>query len=104
MATPAYEIGDSVYLRESAALGFLEHYNIASIYQPSLGRIIYYMVPNPARERGATFGDQITHMSRPILYFEEDELITYAEAIQLAKANAQAQLQRLQNLSDDTSS
>jgi hypothetical protein len=89
---PVWSIGDVVYLRESAAIGFLEAHAIAAIHILN-GRIIYYMkssiAPPPAI---AGFGERITHQNRASLYWEESELISYCDALKLCQLNLQTQL------------
>ena len=100
MATaPLYDIGQIVYLRESAALGFLESYAIKEMKYEPTGKLVYTLVTSlKAPEANQTIGDRITGQQvLPIRFYEED-LVEYAEAIELCIANLQAQLTALQNL------
>ena len=96
---PVYNIGQTVYLRESAALGFLEAYNVKEIvYQPN-GKLYYTLVTSlkpPAAVQ--TIGDRVTGLQvLPIKFYEED-LIGYREALEMCIANLQIQLNDLQRL------
>lgn len=96
---PLYDIGQTVYLRESAALGFLEAYLVKDMgYQPN-GRLIYTLVTSlksPAAVQ--TIGDRVTgQRTLPIRFYEED-LIGYKEALEICIANLQNQLVALQRL------
>jgi hypothetical protein len=96
---PLYDIGQIVYLKESAALGFLEAYAIKDMgYQPN-GKLIYTLVTSlksPAAVQ--TIGDRITGQRvLPIRFYEED-LIEYREALEMCILNLQTQLNALQRL------
>lgn len=94
--TPKFGIGDTVYLRESAVIGSLEAQTVAAIYQNTPTTIIYFMrghLKSPPTV--ATFGDRITQLYRPNLYFEESELITYDEALQLVSSSLAARLDQV---------
>lgn len=93
---PAYEEGDSVYLKESAALGFLEAVTISGIVRQR-GKWVYAILTgrsNPIAPR--YYGDRASLVNAQILYFTEDELIPVCDALVLAEANAQRVLERLQ--------
>jgi hypothetical protein len=96
---PIYNIGQTVYLRESATLGFLEAYIIKAIaYQPN-GQLVYelttYLKPPGSLQ---TIGDRVTgRVPLPIRFFEGD-LIEYREALEICIANLQTQLNALQRL------
>jgi hypothetical protein len=96
---PIYNIGQTVYLKESAALGFLEAYIIKNMaYEPN-GRLIYTLVTSlksPAAVQ--TIGDRVTgQLALPIRFYEED-LIEYRVALETCIANLQNQLTHLQSL------
>jgi len=98
-AAPLYNIGSTVYLRESAALGFLEAYIVKEMaYQPN-GKL-FYTLSTSIRPPDAvqTIGDRITgRQNLPIRFYEED-LIAYREALELCITNLQTQLTALQRL------
>lgn len=93
---PLYDVGDVVYLRESAALGFLEAVRISGVMRAK-GTWMYSV---SARAPGPTavthHGDRINSVAAMILYFTESEFVPVCDALALAEANAQRQLQRLQ--------
>lgn len=94
---PIYSPGDTVYLRDSAALGFLEAYIVKTITHRPDGQIQYYLSTHlkpPAANM--TMGDRNTgRVLKQITFFEYD-LITYCEAIILAIENTEKQLASLQ--------
>jgi hypothetical protein len=96
---PVYDIGQTVYLKESASLGFLEAYIIKDMgYQPS-GRLIYTLATSLKSPTAIqTIGDRVTgQRTLPIRFYEED-LIGYKEALELCISNLQTQLAALQRL------
>ncbi|MFA5766578.1 MAG: hypothetical protein WC919_01475 [Candidatus Paceibacterota bacterium] len=96
---PIYNIGQTVYLAESAALGFLEAYIIKEIaYQPS-GKIVYTLATSLKQPSAVqTIGDRVTgQRALPIKFYEED-LIGYEQALDACIANLQNQLTALQRL------
>lgn len=97
MIPPTYDINDVVYLRESAALGFLEAVRITGVHKYKDGWVytIGSRVADPRHP--ATFGDRISHVHAQTLYFSEDELVTHCDALLLAEANAMNMLQRIQS-------
>jgi hypothetical protein len=100
MATaPLYNIGDVVYLRESAALGFLEAYIIKEMTHQPDGNLVYTLVTSlKPPEAVQTIGDRVTgQLALPIKFYEED-LIEYTEALELCISNLQTQLNTLQAL------
>ena len=95
MDAPKYDIGDVVYLKESAALGHLEAvtisgavYNNGWMYTIRAGRALPTSV--------AHYGDRISAVHAKTLYFTENELIVLCDALELAEANAQRALERIQ--------
>lgn len=98
-AAPIYNIGQIVYLRDSAAIGFLEAYIIGSIAHQPDGRIVYTLVTSLKQPSAVlTIGDRITgQKALPIKFFESD-LIGYVEALDMCIQNLQTQLSTLQAL------
>lgn len=96
MSTPLYDINDTVYLKESAALGFLEAVRISGIVKQAAGWL-YTIEARSAQPTAPTlYGDRIAFTNRATLYFSEDELITLCNALDLAEAHALAVLSRIQ--------
>jgi hypothetical protein len=88
---PKHSIGNLVYLRESAAYGFLEPVVISSVSNNN-GRWLYTI------RTGATqsLGDKRSMINSAVMYFGEDELISHCEALQLAEAKARSVLSGLE--------
>lgn len=98
---PAYSSGDVVYLRESAALGFIESYQIDGIYYDNTNRQWIYTID--VRHRGpapSTTIDRVDLRNRERLRFREDELVGFCEAIQLAIDETENRLSKLQSIRD----
>jgi hypothetical protein len=96
-STPLYDEGDVVYLKESAALGFLEPARISAIFKRN-GQWLYTVKmgagdPNPV----AHYGDRIHMVRGSVVYFTEDEFVLLCDALDLAEANAQKQLDNIQS-------
>lgn len=96
ISQPLYEEGDVVYLRESAALGFLEAVRIGGITHSSQGwlYVVESRVPQP--RAAAHIGDRITAVHGKPLYFSESEFVTHCDALDLVEANLSTQLNRIQ--------
>lgn len=92
---PLYEPGDILYLRESAAIGFLEAVRIGGmIYGPN--GWLYTVAARAGQPSAPThFGDRIAAVQGTIMYFSEDEFIPVCDAQALVEANLQAQLDRI---------
>ena len=96
-STPLYDEGDVVYLKESAALGFLEPARISSIFKKNNQWL--YTVKMGASEPTsvAHYGDRIHMVSGSVVYFTEDEFVLLCDALDLAEANAKKQLIGIQS-------
>jgi len=96
MNAPKYDIGAVVYLKESAAMGFLEAVVISGITHNG-SKWMYTIRAGRAQPTGvAYYGDRITAVHAKTLYFTEDEFVTHCDALTLAEANAQRALERIQ--------
>lgn len=97
MVAPAYDIGEIVYLRESAGIGHLEAVRISGVARH--GNTWLYTVSttlsNP--HSASHYGDKIAAVNSKLLYFTETEFITKCEALSLSKANAERILLNLNN-------
>lgn len=99
MQAPLYNIGDILYIKESAAIGFLEAVRISGVYQHTQENWIYTVEARAASPRPAAIGgDRILHVNNAVLYFSESELISYCEALTLAESNVSNRLVQLQQL------
>lgn len=95
--TPKFTVGQHVYLKESAALGFLETVRINGIYKSPVGWS--YTVAIGGREpTGARFyGDRVSLINNSVLFFSEDEFVSVCEALTLAERSLQKSLQDIQS-------
>ena len=96
MTTPIFDIGQVVYLKESAALGFLEPVRINGIHKHNDGWL--YSIRNNVSQPSAVsqYGDRLAMNSGQTLFFSEDEFVLVCDALALAEANALAVLSKLQ--------
>ena len=106
---PIFNVDDVVYLRESAALGFLEALKIGEIRSSADNYVWLYGIA--AKTSGvqvpAQFGDRINLAPEATLYFTEEELVTVCDALTLSEENLKRQLASIQlqksSLCDTTS-
>ncbi len=97
--TPAYDIGDKAYIRESAAIGFLEAVVISGVVRGQFNNWLYTYRAGVSRPvPSQTYGDRRSLVTGASLYLDESELIAYPEALRLIEANLQASLDRIQAL------
>jgi len=94
--TPAFDIGDVVYLKSSAEIGFIEATRISNIGYNTLTKLPMYLIsrqPKPPQE--ATVGDQVDLKSDLDYWLTEDELLVYCDALDMAITAQEAQLAKL---------
>jgi len=97
MSSPTYTINQTVYLKESAALGRLEAMRISGVFQIASGDWLYtcYAGYRPGYLAGY-MGDRYAIAQGAVLQFSESEFVTYQEALVLAEANAMRNLADIQ--------
>jgi hypothetical protein len=89
MATsPQYTVNDVVYLRESAAMGFLEAVKVSGVHLGQTGWLYTFNIGLTPPSPGGAHLDRRSNIGTQTLYFTEDELVLYCEAIRLAEDNA----------------
>ena len=93
---PLFNIGDIVYLRESAALGYLEAVRISGITKTRVGWIYTVSARTPGPIAVAHHGDRINSVAGSVLYFTESEFVLVCDALDLAEANVKRQLDKIQ--------
>lgn len=96
LTPPLYNIGDILYLRESAALGFLEVAKVSGVTLSPQGWIYATEARAGIPRSPSHMGDRITAVQGMILYFSEDEFVVQCDAMALVEANLAAQLTRIQ--------
>ena len=96
MNAPAYEVGNILYLRESAALGFLEPVRISGVRSNHNDWI--YTIQSRASEPIApsTYGDRISQVTGQVLFFGEEEFVGRCAALRIMEAAAIANLNKIQ--------
>lgn len=94
-----YDIGDTVYLRESAALGFLEAYIIKSLRVIPDGNVLYKLIVSLKQPvSGQTMGDRVVGVQEIPLEMYESDLVSYCDALELCEINLASQLANIQSL------
>lgn len=96
---PIFERGQVVYVKESAALGFLEPFKIQSISYPPCGGIKYTICTGQSGPTASTtMGDRITKHGVKAYSMNEEDLMLYSEAICLVEQSLARQLTAIQQL------
>ncbi len=96
MNAPIYNVGDVVYLRESAALGFLEPVKINGMQEYRGAWVYTIQATQPSPGYPASFGDRISLTNGGTLFFSENEFVDQCTALTLAESNATAKLAAIQ--------
>lgn len=90
---------DIVYLVASAQKGFLESYRVAGIREDETGK--YYSINIPAKPlTNSAFGDRIDGRHNKVLYFREDDLCDYCQALTYSESylsNALSEIRALKS-------
>lgn len=89
---PLYNINDIVYLRESAALGFLEAVRVSGITRTQSTWLYTVYAGRMGAVAPTHFGDRTSLTEANFINFTEDEFISECEALSLSVANLQRQL------------
>lgn len=97
---PLYKNNDVVYLKESAALGFLEAVRISSVYRTNSEWLYTVYAGRMGAVAPSHFGDRISLTGANILSFTEDEFVNECEALTLSQANLQRQLDSIKAQKD----
>lgn len=92
MDIPKYDINDIVYLRESAALGFLEAVRINGLTKRDNDWVYSIYAGTVGAANANLYGDRRSLINGSLLYFTENEFVTEYEAMVLTKANLERQL------------
>jgi hypothetical protein len=95
---PAYEINDIVYLRESAALGFLEPVRISGISKRGLEWVYSVYAGVAGAVSAGLYGDRRSYVHGGELLFTESEFVTEYQAMTLSKTILERQLENVNKL------
>ncbi len=93
MSNPKYEVGEVLYIKESAALGFLEAIRISGIHSGQNGWM-YTINAGMSPPSVGGYQDRRSMISTQTLYFTEDEFLPICDAVVLVEANAKAAYER----------
>lgn len=95
---PTFAIDQILYLKESAALGFLEAIKIKNITYGRSGWI-YSVEFNPRQPTTAPhYGDSIFFQHRATVYFRENEFVTKSQALNIIKAYHELKLEEVNSM------
>ncbi len=94
MTAPEHEVGTGVYLKESAALGFIEAVVVSGVRWYN-GSWVYSVSPTQVLTPAPAYGDRISFINNAIVWYTQDELITLCAALALAEVNALAAYERV---------
>ena len=95
---PRWSINDIVYLRESAAIGFIEGYRITNIkFDPSYNRWLYEAAIKHRGTEPNTVIDLHNLRRSEVLTLAENDLVSQTEALDIAIANTEQRLNYLKN-------
>lgn len=94
MNNPKYTFGSVVYLKESAALGFLEAVTISGVHATS-NSWLYTINASLSPPSPGNYLDRRSMVNTQQLYYSEDEFVTKCDAYVLAEANAKATYDRI---------
>ena len=96
ISPPTYDSGEIAYLRESAALGFLEQVRISGVFRGPDGWM-YSIDASVSRPRPVSFyGDKRSMVHGATMYFTEEEFVPLCDALELVEANARRALEKAQ--------
>lgn len=95
---PKWSVGDIVYLRESAMIGFLEGYRVTNIFwDVQYNRWIYEASIKHRGTEPNSVIDMHNLRRNEILKLGENDLVNESEALELAIINTQQRLRYLEN-------
>ena len=94
---PLYERGTTVYLRESASVGFLEAHTIAGVTRGNNGWVYTILIRPNLPTHAPHYGERRSLTNGAIITFEECEFIQICDALALAEQYHQNQLAAIQN-------
>lgn len=101
MAEPTFNPGDVVYMRESAALGFLEAVRVSSVGAISDGDWTYTVAFDGKLPDVPTFGDRVNYRQPHSVEYRESELVSLCDAADLVEAFHDSELTRIRSISSD---
>lgn len=96
MNNPAFEVGQVVYFRESAAIGNIEPIIISSIMSKSDTWLYSVRFKGSMPTASPQYGDKISVIHATTIFYQQSELITLCEALEIAEQNAQRVLNKIQ--------
>lgn len=97
MSNPLYQVGDEVYLLDSAKTGSVMSYMISGSRQMTDGSWVYkFCIPRRPPNNNATMGDRIKHGRDLDFELREAQLCSYCEAVEIALAYFRTQVSALE--------
>jgi len=97
MSTPRWQVDDLVYLEASARIGFLESYKVSNVVS-NRGRWIYTINIEQKPPAETTVMDFNDLKNTRMLWFGENELISFEDALYLVKHSLELKLNKVNAL------
>jgi len=96
MNKPKYSINDSIIIRKSAEIGFIERYKVSGVeWNPQINTWVYRIDIRMGEPSRSTTIDANDRSRFETLRFRENELVTYCEALNIAIDSTQRRLDQL---------
>jgi hypothetical protein len=100
---PRFSLDESIYLRASAEVGFLESYLVSNVqYNRRSSQWVYQisLAEGGLRQAPFTIGDKVNLKFSRDLYFSENELVTMCEAALMVRTSLERKLAKIQGVID----
>lgn len=91
-----YDVGDVVYLKESAAIGSIESVRISGVHKHNHGWLYTIESRISQPQHASVYGDRVSQVNAQVMLFTEEEFVTYCDALSLAETNALSILSKIQ--------
>ena len=101
MTSPLFSVGDTVYLKESAELGFLEAARVGHVMTSTNEEWVYGISLGGSLPSAPTFGDRIHYRKVPEPYYNESELLSFCDAADFVEDFLSARLVDIRALRAD---
>ena len=92
MSNPLYEVGQVVYYRSSATSGFIDPITISGVRSSGTNWIYKITNGRTASQSLSTYTDKNSLITGDVIWFREDEFVSYCDALVLARQFLSAQL------------
>lgn len=94
----SFNVNDVVYLKESAESGYLESFKVSSVSMNTTGQWVYTFEMTVGPRITSTFGEKITRREHTTLYYNESELLSMCDALDLVETYLERRLAQIRAL------